>query len=91
MLQHLPVSFLCLVCQWHRVNVNIDIRGIFFYRPRMDAHKDTRIIIPMAPDLLGSIEDYRYAARLPTRAAAIRQLIQLGLEAVRKRQKEVAE
>ena len=38
-----------------------------------------RIAIPMPPDLIKTIDDYRWANRLPSRAAAIRQLIEIGL------------
>jgi metal-responsive CopG/Arc/MetJ family transcriptional regulator len=38
-----------------------------------------RIAIPMPPDLLKQIDDYRWTNRLPSRAAAIRKLIELGL------------
>jgi metal-responsive CopG/Arc/MetJ family transcriptional regulator len=38
-----------------------------------------RIAIPMPQDLIKKIDDYRWANRLPSRAAAIRQLIEAGL------------
>jgi metal-responsive CopG/Arc/MetJ family transcriptional regulator len=38
-----------------------------------------RIAIPMTDELIKQIDDYRWANRLPSRAAAIRQLIELGL------------
>ena len=38
-----------------------------------------RVIIPMDPKLVERIEDYRYARRIPSRAEAIRQLIEAGL------------
>lgn len=37
----------------------------------------------MARDLVARIDDYRWANRLPSRAAAIRQLIDLGLKAAK--------
>jgi metal-responsive CopG/Arc/MetJ family transcriptional regulator len=39
-----------------------------------------RIAIPMPADLIRKIDDYRWANRLPSRAAAIRQLIEAGLQ-----------
>lgn len=56
----------------------------------MDAEKDPRIITPMPPTLVEAIDDYKFANRLDSRAQAIRQLIQLGLEAAKQRQKEKA-
>jgi hypothetical protein len=38
-----------------------------------------RIAIPMPPDLINRIDEYRWRNRLPSRAAAIRQLIEAGL------------
>jgi hypothetical protein len=39
----------------------------------------TRIIIPTPSDLLRRIEDYRFANRIPSRAAAVRELLELAL------------
>ena len=39
-----------------------------------------RIAIPMPAELVEQIDDFRWANRLPTRAEAIRQLIELGLK-----------
>lgn len=38
-----------------------------------------RIAIPMPKDLIAEIDEYRWANRLPSRAAAIRQLVKEGL------------
>jgi metal-responsive CopG/Arc/MetJ family transcriptional regulator len=38
-----------------------------------------RVAIPIPPDLLKRIDEYRWRNRLPSRAAAIRKLIELGL------------
>jgi metal-responsive CopG/Arc/MetJ family transcriptional regulator len=43
-----------------------------------------RIAIPMPPDLIKKIDEYRWANRLPSRAAAIRLLIEIGLQATPK-------
>ena len=40
-----------------------------------------RIAIPMPAELLKRIDDFRWANRLPSRAEAIRQLIEAGLQA----------
>jgi hypothetical protein len=45
----------------------------------MEDEKAPRIITPMPPALLQAIDDYRFANRLPSRAEAIRRLIELGL------------
>jgi metal-responsive CopG/Arc/MetJ family transcriptional regulator len=38
-----------------------------------------RIAIPMPPSLIARIDEYRWRQRLLSRAAAIRQLIEIGL------------
>jgi metal-responsive CopG/Arc/MetJ family transcriptional regulator len=40
-----------------------------------------RIIVPIPKTLLKQIDDYRWTNRIPSRAAAIRQLIRAGLKA----------
>jgi hypothetical protein len=42
--------------------------------------KIERIITPMPRRLLERIEDFRYAQRIPTRAQAIRRLLEIGLK-----------
>lgn len=42
---------------------------------------DPRIIVPMPPRLIAQIDEYRWANRIPSRAEAIRQLVQEGLKA----------
>jgi len=39
-----------------------------------------RIAIPMPEDLVRRIDEFRWENRLPSRAAAIRQLIEQGLK-----------
>jgi metal-responsive CopG/Arc/MetJ family transcriptional regulator len=41
---------------------------------------DARVIILMDPKLIEQIEDFRYKHRIPSRAKAIRQLIETGLQ-----------
>ncbi len=40
-----------------------------------------RVAVPFDPELLARVEDYRFASRSPSRAAAVRDLIEAGLEA----------
>jgi metal-responsive CopG/Arc/MetJ family transcriptional regulator len=42
-----------------------------------------RVIMPMTKAMLASIEDYRYERRIPSRAEAMRRLIEAGLRAER--------
>ena len=45
----------------------------------MTTEKDPRVITPMPQSLLDQIDDYRFKHRVPSRAEAIRKLIQMGL------------
>ncbi len=45
-----------------------------------------RMITPVSPELVREIDDYRFASRFTTRAAAVRRLLRIGLETVRARQ-----
>ena len=47
----------------------------------MAEDKDPRVITPMPQALLDAIDDFRFGKRLPSRAEAIRRLIELGLRA----------
>jgi hypothetical protein len=47
-------------------------------KPQRDAE---RIVTPMPAKLVERIDDFRWTHRLPSRAAAIRQLVEAGLEA----------
>lgn len=40
-----------------------------------------RVIIPMSEEMASAIQEYRFTNRLESRAAAVRKLITLGLEA----------
>jgi hypothetical protein len=40
-----------------------------------------RVIFPLSPELLRRIEDYRFESRIPSRAAALRQLLSVALDA----------
>jgi hypothetical protein len=54
-----------------------------FYIALMSETDSTRVITPMPKSLVQAIDDYRYASRHPSRAEAIRQLIELGLAAAK--------
>jgi metal-responsive CopG/Arc/MetJ family transcriptional regulator len=43
--------------------------------------KTTRVIVPMPPELMKRVKDFRHARQIDSRAEAIRQLIEDGLEA----------
>jgi metal-responsive CopG/Arc/MetJ family transcriptional regulator len=47
----------------------------------MAEEKDPRIITPMPQTLVDRIDDYRFKERIPSRAEAIRRLVELGLRA----------
>lgn len=42
-----------------------------------------RIVISLTPALLNSIQDYRFSSRINSQSAAVRQLIELGLQRVK--------
>ena len=41
--------------------------------------KSVRLHVLLEPHEIEAVDDYRYRARIPTRAEAIRQLLKLGL------------
>lgn len=45
----------------------------------MAEEKDPRIITPMPQALVDRIDDYRFKERIPSRAEAIRRLVEKGL------------
>lgn len=45
----------------------------------MSEEKDPRIITPMPQTLVARIDDYRFKHRIPSRAEAIRRLVEKGL------------
>jgi metal-responsive CopG/Arc/MetJ family transcriptional regulator len=47
----------------------------------MDELNSERIITPMPKSLVTAVDDYRFSNRMPSRAEAIRRLIEMGLEA----------
>ena len=44
--------------------------------------RETRLQIMLDDAELAAIDDYRFANRMPSRAAAVRQLLRLGMKAV---------
>jgi metal-responsive CopG/Arc/MetJ family transcriptional regulator len=50
----------------------------------MDELNSERIITPMPKSLVTAVDDYRFSNRMPSRAEAIRRLLELGLEAANK-------
>ena len=61
--------------------------------PRLNGHEahddaeaiSERIVITLPPALLQSIQDYRFGNRINSQSAAVRRLIELGLEAEKKK------
>jgi metal-responsive CopG/Arc/MetJ family transcriptional regulator len=45
----------------------------------MDQDQTQRVIVPLPSALLKRVDDWRYDHRLPSRAAAIRELLESGL------------
>lgn len=45
------------------------------------SERDVRLQIMLQPDELEAIEEWRFARRMPSRAAAVRELIRRGLNA----------
>ncbi|MBN8988873.1 MAG: hypothetical protein J0H42_11550 [Rhizobiales bacterium] len=43
--------------------------------------RDERLQIMLTPEELSLIDDFRYERRMPTRAAAVRELLRMGLAA----------
>jgi hypothetical protein len=45
----------------------------------MSSGREERLQIMLSPEELEAIDNYRFAFRMPTRAAAVRELLKLGL------------
>jgi hypothetical protein len=45
------------------------------------ASREERLQIMLSPEELAAVDDFRYAHRMPSRAAAVRELFRLGLSA----------
>jgi len=46
-----------------------------------DINRDERLQIMLTDDELVALDDWRFARRMPSRAAAVRELLRLGLNA----------
>ena len=46
-------------------------------------HRSERLQVILPPAEIAAIEDFRYRARIPSRAAAVRELLRRGLASVR--------
>jgi hypothetical protein len=46
-----------------------------------DQNRDERLQIMLTPDELAALDDWRFARRMPSRAAAVRELLRRGLAA----------
>jgi len=51
----------------------------------MSRQRFERLQIMLSPQELGALDDFRFTHRMPSRAAAIRELLRLGLAAAGKR------
>ena len=47
-----------------------------------DLSREERLQIMLSPEELAAVDDYRFKQRMPSRAAAVRDLLRLGLGAV---------
>ncbi len=61
----------------------VDVGGVFLHTLSMEEPNSERIITPMSKSLVEAIDNYRFDTRSPSRAEAIRRLIQLGLAAAK--------
>ena len=48
----------------------------------MNEMRGERLQVMLAPDELAAVDDFRFKHRMPTRAAAVRELLRLGLGAI---------
>ena len=48
----------------------------------MNDMRGERLQVMLSPDELAAVDDFRFKHRMPTRAAAVRELLKLGLTAV---------
>jgi hypothetical protein len=53
-----------------------------------DLNRFERLQIMLSPEELSAVDDWRFAQRMPSRAAAIRELIRLGLASTGERPSE---
>ena len=48
----------------------------------MNDIRDERLQVMLSPEELAALDDFRFKHRMPTRAAAVRELLKLGLGAM---------
>ena len=48
----------------------------------MSDTRDERLQVMLSPEELAAVDDFRFKHRMPTRAAAVRELLKLGLTAL---------
>lgn len=48
----------------------------------MNDIRDERLQVMLSPEELAAVDDFRFKHRMPTRAAAVRELLKLGLAAI---------
>jgi hypothetical protein len=49
----------------------------------MSDAREERLQVMLSPDELAAVDDFRFKHRMPTRAAAVRELLKFGLQAAR--------
>jgi hypothetical protein len=63
------------------------IRGAFQWREnvtdRSEPKRKVRLIVDLTEEELVAIDDYRFATRCPSRAAAVRELLKIGMTSKR--------
>ena len=55
----------------------------------MNGMREERLQIMLSPQEMSVVDDFRFAHRMPTRAAAVRELLKLGLESASGRWSQV--
>ena len=48
-----------------------------------ERHRSERLSVMLPPDEIAAIKDFQYEARMPSRAAAVRELLRRGLATVK--------
>ena len=51
----------------------------------MNDMRGERLQVMLSPEELAAVDDFRFKHRMPTRAAAVRELLRFGLQANRRR------
>jgi len=81
---HSPlVSKRCLLYKVYLL-LNMSRKLNFGVQGMAPTNREERLQVMLGPEELRAIDDFRYAFRLPTRAAAVRELLHRGLQAAAK-------